>query len=131
MKKPKINKMSAQKRLFNECQALWSEAVKARAGYKSEISGKTERLNSHHLAGKPNYRLRFDLDNGYCCTSSEHGWGFHNTGRAEKYKRMVKKQRGEDIFERLEQLSWEVCKTDLSLVKLYLEQELLKFKEGL
>ena len=103
--KTKLNKKSAHKQLFNELEKLWSECIKARAHYKSELSGKTERLNSHHLIGKPNYLLRFSLENGICITSGEHTFGFHNEGRRRQFERRVKTIRGEDVYDKLEQMS--------------------------
>lgn len=67
-------------------EALWSECVKARAGYKSEYSGKDQGpICSHHIFGKPNYSLRFDLDNGICITNGEHSWIAHNPNRATEF----------------------------------------------
>lgn len=116
------------KDLKKECDLLWSETIKARAGYKSELSGKTERLNSHHLKGKNSYALRYSLENGFCCTSGEHNFGFHNTERRASFEERVKRLRGADIFERLEKLKWCKSKVDLGMIKAYLKQELGKFK---
>jgi hypothetical protein len=54
---------------------LWSQAVKIKAGYKCEISGLTKhqcKLNSHHIVGKRNFTLRWDLRNGLCVSSKKH-----------------------------------------------------------
>lgn len=109
------------------CDALWSNCIKARAGYKSELSGKTELLNAHHLRGKPNYLLRYSLDNGISLTNGEHFFVAHNTGRRETFENRVKVLRGDDIFQRLELLRSFRGKVDLFLVKAYLEQQLKMF----
>jgi hypothetical protein len=111
-----------------QCDALWAECVKARANNQSEISGKIEKLHAHHLRGKSSYRLRYDLDNGVCCTAGEHFFGFHVAGRREKYEQIIAKKRRKDLWEYLDTLKWEVCKTDISAVKVYLTTmlELLK-----
>ena len=59
---------------------LWSDVVKARAGYKSEISGRDDgALAAHHIFGKPNLALRYNLDNGICLLNhAEHIYGVHN-----------------------------------------------------
>jgi hypothetical protein len=54
---------------------LWSQAVKVQAGYKCEISGLTKhqcKLNSHHIVGKRNFTLRWDLRNGLCVSTTKH-----------------------------------------------------------
>lgn len=66
-------------KLFDECKKLWGQAVKARAGYKSELSGKPGPFNSHHIEGKINWWLRFSLENGVCITRGEHNNGAHST----------------------------------------------------
>lgn len=118
---------SPYKLLEAECNKLWATAIKLRAGNKSEMSGKTEGLHAHHIAGKPNYRLRFELENGICLTSGEHFYIAHNTGRQEKFKSFVRILRGHDIYERLEALKWIQCKTDLAMVKVYLENKIKEF----
>jgi len=61
------------------CDEIWSDIIKAKAGYKSEYSGKLgkqaggdEILNAHHIVGKPNHRLRYDFDNGICLWYMHH-----------------------------------------------------------
>ena len=120
------------------CDSLWSDCIKARAGYKSEILNKKagkqiggdSTLHAHHIAGKPNYRLRYELDNGICLTSGEHKFGIHNQGRQKEYEEHIKKAKGGDIFERMEALKWQTTSGGLELVKLYLEQELKKLQGG-
>lgn len=115
------------KSIKKQCDELWSECVKARAGYKSEISGKTTGLHSHHLRGKSTYRLRYEIENGVCCTAGEHFYGFHVTGRREKYEKIIEKTRRKDLWTYLDYCKWDVCKTSLPLVKILLENELNKY----
>ena len=122
--------ISRHKALMKECDALWSECIKARAGYKSEycVHSDHQILNAHHIAGKPNLRLRYELENGVCLTWAEHNYIAHNAGRQEKFRKFIKDLRGEKIFDRLEKLSWYCCKSDLSAVKVYLTQKLADLK---
>ena len=122
MKESKI-KIVKGKTLKKQCDDLWAKIVKVRAGNKSELSGKTDNLHSHHIVGKPGYRLRYELDNGICLTAGEHFFGIHNQGRQKEYEARIKAVKGQDIFERLEKLKNEKCKS-LVFVKLYLEREL-------
>ena len=126
----KINTKSSHKRLVKECEALWSECIKARAGYKSELSFARENLNSHHIVGKPNYLLRFSLDNGICLTGGEHIYGVHNEGRRAGFEEKIRRVRGADIYDRLRQMTWVNTKTDLAITKIYLKQKLEEFKKG-
>ena len=114
--------------LKKECGILWAKCVKARAGWKSELSGKTENLNAHHLRGKSNYMLRFSLDNGFCLTNGEHFYIAHNTGRQQGFEERVKAIRGADVFEKLELLRSFSGKVDLFVVKAYLQQKLNEFE---
>ena len=117
-------------KLRKKCDALWSLIIQKRAGNKSEYSGRTENLVSHHLRGKKNYRQRYDLDNGYCLTAGEHSFIFHNSGRRPAAEIRVKRQRGRDIFEYLETLGWDQCKTRLRDVEIFLKNELEKSRDG-
>ena len=121
------------KPLKKQCDKLWTECVKARAGYKSEVSGKEGKqiggehvLHAHHIARKPNYRLRYELDNGICLTAWEHRYGIHGD-HEEEYREKIKDVRGANIYQQLLPLR-NVVKIDLQLVKIYLEQELAKYE---
>ena len=133
MRVPKPQHKS-HKALKKECDKLWAECVKARAGHKSEYSKKAGRqiggdsiLCAHHINGKGNYRLRYDIElNGICLTYGEHAFIAHRADRVEAFREFVKIRRGKDIFERLELLKGGTSK--LWAVKAYLEQELAKLK---
>ena len=119
--------------LKEKCDHLWAECVKLRAGYRSEYSdlpgeqidkenGKV--LCAHHIAGKPCYRLRYELDNGICLTTGEHAFIAHRADRYEMFRKFVKRLRGEDFYERMDMLKQEG--SDLRLSYLYLKQEKAK-----
>jgi hypothetical protein len=116
---------SKHKLLKAKCDKLWSEIVKIRAGYKSELSGETESLQSHHVAKKPNYFLRYCLENGICLTKGEHFYLAHGN-KEEEFREIVKKLRGKDIYDKLRLMINNTC--ELKLIKIYLEQELKKYK---
>lgn len=114
-----------RKDLKKECDNLWSECVKARAGYKSEISGRTGILHSHHIKGKATYRLRYELDNGICLTAGEHKFGVHLQSRKDDYERRISEAKGKEVMEKLSNISKFQCGSpDLMGIKLYLENEL-------
>jgi len=125
---------------------LWASVIKARAGNVSELSGGGEhdlqQLESHHIANKPNYHLRYSLDNGICITYHEHryeahadeAWGRSRLqaikGRTKKqnFKLKVIKLRGRNIYERLQAQGRLRTKVDLDEVEIFLKAELKKYK---
>jgi len=111
------------------CDNLWAQIVKLKAGMKSEWSGKTENLHAHHLVGKSNYRLRYEIENGICLTGGEHKFIAHNPDRYETFRETVKRIRGRNIFDRLNQLRGN-NKSDIRAVELYLKCEFNKLKES-
>ena len=121
------------KSLKNQCDDLRREIIYRRAGYRSEWSGRagkkaggTDILQDHHPAGKPNNRLRYELENGICLTIGEHSWIAHNQGRAEEFRRFILKKKGANFFDKMELLKNQSGKTDLRMIKIYLEAELKK-----
>lgn len=125
----KLNGKTRKQRV-KELTDLWGEVVIARAGFKSELSGKRRDpdagvyLAPHHIAGKPNLRLRFELKNGICLTCGEHERQAHG-GDPEKFRRRVMELRGSTIYDELYLLRWQEA-PDLDLVEIYLKSELKK-----
>lgn len=130
MKKCKI-KLPKPKSLKKICDSLWRECCRARAGYKSELSGDTKILQTHHIVNKPNYRLRYELSNGICLTRTEHIYGVHSrdTVTANEYHKRILEIIGESRYAYLLTFRKRSYKTDLKLVKIYLEEQLKMIKE--
>ena len=118
-------------KLFDECKKLWSQAVKARAGYKSEMSGKPGPLNSHHIEGKNNWWLRFSLENGVCLTGGEHSNGAHNTQSsiAAAYKERIWDMKPKPHREQVYLLKNRSGKPDLGIIKFRLQTILKQYGE--
>lgn len=53
-----------KKEIKKECDKLWAELVKLKAGNKCEHCGKKSHLNSHHFFGRRALCLRHDPQNG-------------------------------------------------------------------
>ena len=131
----RVRSKSSNKKLKKECDDLRREIIYLRAGYKSELSGRpgkqiggTDVLNDHHPAGKPNNRLRYELDNGVCLTKGEHFFLAHNQAEAERMRTWILRKKGPDFFDRMEMLKNSKC--DLRDVKVYLQAELEKLKDA-
>jgi len=119
-------KIKLPKSLKKICDNLWRECCRAKAEYKSELSGDTKILQIHHIVNKPNNRLRFEILNGICLTRSEHIFGIHSrdTVIANGYHNRIILEIGLDRYNYLLSLRKGVYKTDLKLVKIYLQEQL-------
>lgn len=124
--------------LRNDCLDLWSEIIKRRAGYKSELSGKAGKqiggdsvINAHHIIPKSSgARFAYDLANGICLTQGEHKFGIHHPGRHDEYQRRIEQVIGHERMEYLRDLLRNKPATKgLYLTKLYLQEELRKLNE--
>ena len=63
---------SKKKILDGKLLKAWALAVKERADFRCEVCGSNSFLNSHHIEGKRNRRLRWDIRNGVCLCSGCH-----------------------------------------------------------
>lgn len=94
-------------KLMKKADKLWSDIVIMRANNRSEVSGELSRkvggaaiIQAHHICRKPNYSLRYDLENGIALTSGEHNFGIHGN-LEEVYREKIKAVRGEDVYQQL------------------------------
>jgi hypothetical protein len=127
--------ISKHKKMMKECDQMWSEIVKIKAGYKSEYSGKKGKevggyaiLNSHHLIGKSSLALRYNIENGSCITNGEHFYIAGVEGRKEMFKQRIIEVRGYDVFAKLRANKFKTS-TTLSMYYLYLKQALEELKK--
>lgn len=66
----KKTKKSTQK---NKLDKLWSEKIRSYG--RCEVCGEIRFLNAHHIVGRRNLHLRWDLRNGVCLCSRCHTFG--------------------------------------------------------
>lgn len=87
---------------------LWKVAVKCLAGFQSELSQQDGELHAHHLTGKDNLWMRYDLRNGICLLAGQHKYGAHGTPSKQiEFKRSVEMLRGKGVIDRLyDELRW-------------------------
>lgn len=91
-----------RKETIKLCEALWSELIKAEAGYRCEFTCRNKILHSHHIVRKGAYGLRakFDPENGICICFECHNMA-HDPKREKEYLILLTACRGEGIIERL------------------------------
>jgi len=91
------------KGLDKKLDILWSSIVKQRAGNKCEHCGKTRNLNSHHVFGRRNRSVRWEISNGCClcpaCHTFSSVFSAHQTPTA--FTKWIIAQRGEEWHEEL------------------------------
>ena len=68
----KRRKKSESSKLNGKLDVAWSKIVKLRAGMRCEKCGEVRTLNSHHIIGRVNKQLRWNLENGCCLCVSCH-----------------------------------------------------------
>lgn len=61
---------ATKKSLKAKCDKLWSEIIRSK-GF-CEVCGSNQNLNAHHVVGRINYSLRWDLRNGICLDAGCH-----------------------------------------------------------
>lgn len=73
-----------RKTVKHACDRLWSLLVRARAGGRCEhcasygVAPGCGRLEAHHVYGRGNHRLRFELRNGVALGTVCHRWAGEN-----------------------------------------------------
>jgi len=121
---PKPKKDLTKSQLAKKLDDAWSLACKKKAGWKCEVCGARKSLNSHHIVGRRNRTLRWDLRNGVCLCVSHHKFGLESAHedplwfkewledkRWEDYahlyqiKNQIKKWTLEDMQEQLDELN--------------------------
>jgi hypothetical protein len=88
----------SKKTLKNKLDKAWSQVVKLQAGNKCEVCSGTENLNSHHIVGRRNLRLRWEVLNGVCLCVKHHKFG--NQSAHENpvwFDEWLRENRGQDL----------------------------------
>lgn len=137
------NYKKSKKDLEKECLELWQYIVKIRANYRCEYYNcryNYEKLDAHHFYSKGAYsHLKYDINNGICLCTRHHTAGF-STESAHSDPEFKDKILGLSLgFKPIRSLEWykklktlakiKSYKLDLNLEKLYLVNELKKYKE--
>ena len=95
--------------LKNKCDDLWKKIIHLK-GY-CEICGTSYRLNAHHIIGRVNYNLRWDLRNGCLLCVNHHKYGkFAAHENPIWFLNWLKEHRSED-YEYLQDKKFPAVKT--------------------
>ena len=93
-----------RRKLRDQLDKLWSEIVKQRAGYVCEYKtcNKVDYLNSHHIFGRSNLSVRWDLNNGACLCPGHHTFNNYSAHKAPIwFIEWITKKRGIEWYESL------------------------------
>lgn len=131
-KKRKKSKHTLQ---IERMDRIWSEIIKLKAEYKSELSGDPTRpLGAHHVHGKSTNYLRYDLRGGICLNNvKEHKFGVHSTDPSisgfyqDRIREYIKQREGENIFDILD-LQKNTSGGNLDMIEIVLKEELKRFE---
>lgn len=107
------------------CDDLWAEWVKLRDGRKCVVCTTEFELQSHHVISRTVWALRYEIDNGLTmCYYHHFVWlrrfpTDYNKWLNEKYP---------GLLDKLELKRSEKARHDYTLLRIYLEAEIAKFK---
>ncbi len=113
--------------ISKHCLELWKTLIKLRTGYvcERESCQSTHVMQGHHIISSTNWNLRFDEENGIClCRYCHIIW--LKQYPTDYVKWLNEKWPGR--LERLELRRHVKTKHDYTLLKIYLEAEIHKFK---
>jgi hypothetical protein len=87
---------ASKKTLRNKLDNAWSRAILSKGS--CEVCGETQYLNPHHIEGRRNLRLRWDLRNGVCLCSGCHTFRKDSAHQApEWFHFWLEEHRWEDL----------------------------------
>jgi len=88
----------SRKTLKTKLDKAWSIAVKKRAGNVCEVCKSSKSLNAHHIVGRRNLRLRWELYNGVCLCAKHHVFGMNSAHQnSEWFHFWLEEHRWEDL----------------------------------
>ncbi len=93
-----------RRKLRDQLDKLWAEIIKQRAGNRCEYKdcSKTTYLNSHHIFGRSNLSVRWNLNNGACLCPGHHLFNNYSAHKAPIwFIEWLKEKRGIEWYEDL------------------------------
>ena len=114
-------RVATKKSLKAKCDKLWSEIIRS-IGY-CEMCGSNQNLQAHHIMGRINYSLRWDLRNGICLDASCHTFSRNSAHNSPlEFAEWFKANRPED-YEYLLSKKNLLVKPDYEQILNYLQSE--------
>lgn len=82
---------------------LWRIAVKKLAGDKCEYCGATKYLNAHHVFGRRNFAVRWEINNGVSLCAKHHTFSneFSAHQTSTRFKDWITEKRGQEWYDNL------------------------------
>ena len=121
-----------RRKLRDQLDKLWAEIVKQRARSVCEYKTckKTDYLNSHHIFGRSNLSVRWNLDNGVCLCPGHHTFNNYSAHKAPIwFIEWIKKQRGIEWYENLRKKANQVKKWTIPELRELVEEFKKEVKE--
>ena len=120
----KLSEKSKTKKL----DKLWSEYIKKRANGRCEMCGSTDYVNAHHIFGRRNFSVRWDVENGILLCAKHHTFDRFSAHQAPTwFSDWLVEYKSWEWYEELLKKAKTVCKPDKDELIEYLT-ELLERK---
>jgi len=111
-KTERLKKSVSVSALSKKADVLWSKAVKTKYDHKCAYCGKTENLNSHHIFGRNNKSVRWEIGNGICLCAGHHTFSseFSAHKTPTEFTYWIENEYGREWLHALQQLAHEPLK---------------------
>ena len=99
---------------------LWGEIIKAKDGHKCQKCGNAAYLNAHHIVGRSNYKVRWEVENGITLCPKCHFWIEQHAHAGNEF---LERTIGKVKLDFLENMSGKLnqCKIEFDIIKKVLE----------
>jgi len=91
------------KGLNKQLDTYWKLAVKIKYNYKCVYCGETYYINAHHIFGRVNRSVRWDLDNGLCLCPLHHTLGSFSAHQNPEFTKWIETYIGAKQYQKLMQ----------------------------
>ncbi len=117
----KYKKKTPKRKIKDKLDREWSKAVKERVGWVCEKCGNDTGLNSHHIFGRRNLSVRWDLENGVslCVACHKYGKGSAHENPME-FSDWIREVRGEEWYDLLRLKANSIAKWSMDELELML-----------
>jgi len=110
----------------NKLDKLWAEAIRLR-DKRCQICSRENTLNTHHIVGRRNHSVRWDLENGITLCAGCHTLKQDSAHQNPLwFNNWLEEKKGKKFVDELRIRSQLINKPDYNAVKLYLENEIKK-----